>query len=73
MMQLFLSWVYWLAAIASAVAALRTRQYILLLGVPVAVAALPIVSLAPIARNLLETPSNDAAIYYRDTDALSLH
>jgi hypothetical protein len=62
MMQLLLSWGYWLAAIASAVAALRTHQYILLLGVPIALAALPIVSLAPIARNLLNTASNDAAI-----------
>ena len=62
MMQLFLSWGYGLAAIASAVAALKTGQYSLLLGIPISLAALLIVSLAPIARNVLETASNDAAI-----------
>jgi len=62
MMQLFLSWGYGIAAIASVVAALKTGQYSLLLGVPISLAALLIVSLSPIARSVLETASNDAAI-----------
>ena len=62
-MQLFLSWGYGLAAIASVVAALKTGQYSLLLGVPISLAALlVVVSLAPIARLILETASNDTAI-----------
>ena len=61
-MQLFLSWGYILVAIASAVAALKTGRYSLLLGIPISLAALPIVILTPIARTVLETASNDAAI-----------
>jgi hypothetical protein len=61
-MKLFLSWGYVLAAIVSAVAAFKTGQYGLLWGVPISFAALPIVSLAPIARNILDTASLDAAI-----------
>jgi hypothetical protein len=62
MAQLFLSWGYVLAAIASVAAAFETGHYNLLWGIPISLAALPIVSLAPIARNVLETATKDAAI-----------
>ncbi len=61
-MELLLSWGYALAAIASLMAALKTGQYSLLLGIPISVAALLIVSMASIVRNVLETASKDAAV-----------
>jgi hypothetical protein len=62
MMQLLLSWGYLLAAIASLVAALKTGQYVLLWGIVISIAALPIVIMAPIARNILETAVHDLAL-----------
>jgi hypothetical protein len=62
MKKLFLSWGYVLAATASVAAAFETGHYSLLWGIPISLAALPIVGLAPIARNVLETAAKDAAI-----------
>jgi len=62
-MKLLLSWGYVLAAIASAAAAIKTGDYILLLGIPIAFSALFIVGFAPVARTILDTASKDIAIF----------
>lgn len=61
-MELPLSWAYVLAAIASLVEAVRTGQYVLLLGIPIAIGALFTVSFAPSGRLFLQTASRDPAI-----------
>jgi hypothetical protein len=62
LMRLFLSWAYALAAIASVVAALKTGQYGLFWGVPIAIGALFTVSFAPVARSVLLTAVRDTAV-----------
>jgi hypothetical protein len=61
-MKLILSWGYVLAAIASGAAAIKTGDYRLLLGIPIAFSALFTVGLGPVARTILDTASKDAAI-----------
>jgi hypothetical protein len=61
-MKLILSWGYVLAAIASGAAAIKTDDYRLLLGIPIAFSALFTVGFGSIARTILDTASKDPAI-----------
>jgi hypothetical protein len=61
-MELILSWGYVLAAVASAAAAIKTGQYILLFGIPIAVGSLFTVGAGPLVSTLLYTASKDLAI-----------
>jgi hypothetical protein len=62
LMQLILSWGFVLAALASAVAAIKTGDYRLLLGIPIAFGALLTVGAAPLVRTILDTASKDPAV-----------
>jgi hypothetical protein len=60
-MEFILSWGYVLAALASAVAAIKTGDYALLFGVPIAFSALFTVGFAPVVRTVLDAASTDPA------------
>ncbi|MGC1677871.1 MAG: hypothetical protein WA740_10080 [Candidatus Binataceae bacterium] len=62
MKKSILSWGYVLAAIASGAAAIKTGDYRLLLGIPIAFCALFIVGFGHVVRTILDTASKDAAI-----------